>query len=114
GSSIEARYMLSYFSAEVWVRTRASAGGWKTTSEVTGELLPVHEARELASPARKGQAFPQNRDGSEMLDRRGVSLQDGTLGDWAMAEMSRRAATFADVGMIHRELMDLIDSMPFY
>jgi len=31
-----------------------------------------------------------------------------------MAEMSRRAATFADVGMIHRELMDLIDSMPFY
>lgn len=31
-----------------------------------------------------------------------------------MAEMSHRAASFSDIDRIHRELMDLIDSMPFY
>ncbi|WP_404403173.1 hypothetical protein [Pelagibacterium halotolerans] len=31
-----------------------------------------------------------------------------------MAEFSHRAATPADIGLIHRELTDLIDSMPYY
>ncbi|MCD7060061.1 hypothetical protein [Pelagibacterium xiamenense] len=31
-----------------------------------------------------------------------------------MADFSHRAATSADIGLIHRELMDLIDSMPYY
>ncbi|WP_127143305.1 hypothetical protein [Pelagibacterium montanilacus] len=31
-----------------------------------------------------------------------------------MAEFSARAARHADIGLIHRELMELIDSMPYY
>lgn len=31
-----------------------------------------------------------------------------------MSEMSCRAATAADIDQVHRELMDLIDSMPYY
>lgn len=31
-----------------------------------------------------------------------------------MSGMSARAATYADIDNVHRELMDLIDSMPYY